>query len=46
MRLWDEEWAWSAGKSPIVVIVVLVIIIIVVVSLLANLTVTAFEPIL
>jgi len=44
MRLWDEEWAWSAGKSPIVVIVVLVII--VVVSLLANLTVTAFEPIL
>jgi hypothetical protein len=45
MRLWDEEWAWSAGKSPIVVIVVLVIII-VVVSLLANLTVTAFEPIL
>jgi hypothetical protein len=45
MRLWDEEWAWSAGKSPIVVIVVLVVII-VVVSLLANLTVTAFEPIL
>jgi hypothetical protein len=46
MRLWDEEWAWQAGKPPIVIIIILVLIlvIIVIVSLLAKLTVTAFKP--
>jgi hypothetical protein len=38
MRLWDEKWAWQAGHSPVVIVMVMVV------TLIAILTITAFEP--